>query len=391
VRFTAGYVSAPVCCPSRAGLMTGRYQQRYGHELNAIGPQNLLPNVGLPLSELTLADRLKSAGYATGMVGKWHLGGTEPYHPMRRGFGSFFGFLHEGHFYVDGTHAKAVSLLREKEPPYDDRNPILRGTEPAENPGYLTRTFTREAVAFIDRHHDRPFFLYLPYNAVHSPMQAAETDLARFGSIGDRKRAIFASMLAALDDGVGDVLDALRRHGLEEQTLVMFLSDNGGPTEELTSRNLPFRGGKGQLYEGGIRIPFLIQWKGRIPAGTVDDRPVISLDLVPTALAAASAGPPGPPALDGVNLLPYLEPGKTEAPHDRLGWRYGAWAALREGRWKLVRPRRDADWQLYDLENDPAESRDLAREKPEERKRLVAAWEAWNAPMVEPLWGGRRR
>lgn len=387
VRFTAGYVTAPVCSPSRAGLMTGRYQQRFGHELNAIGLQNRLPHVGLPTSETTFADRLKEAGYATGMVGKWHLGGTDPYHPERRGFDEFFGFLHEGHFYVDDGHARAVSLLRPKEPPYDEQNPILRGWRPVENPGYLTETFTREAVAFLDRHRDRPFFLYLPYNAVHSPMQATETDLARFPAIRERRRAIFAAMLAALDDGVGAVLEKLRALDLETRTLVVFVSDNGGPTAELTSRNEPFRGGKGELYEGGIRVPFLLQWKGRLPAGAVDDRPVSTLDLLPTALAAAGATPPAGAKLDGVSLLPFLEGRDPGSPHDRLAWRYGSWAALREGRWKLVRDGRRKAWSLFDLTADPAESHDLAPEKPQELRRLKASWDAWNTPMVEPRWG----
>ncbi len=277
IRFISGYVTAPVCSPSRAGLLTGRYQQRFGHELNAIGPQNRLPHVGLPTSEKTIADDFRAAGYATGIVGKWHLGGTEPYHPERRGFGEFFGFLHEGHFYVEGRHNGVVSRLRPDEPPYDDQNPVLRGTQPVGDFGYLTGAFTREAVAFIDRHRDRPFFLYLPYNAVHSPMQATEADLGRFPEIKDRKRRIFAAMLGALDEGVGAVLGKLREAGLTEDTLIVFLSDNGGPTAELTSSNAPLRGGKGELYEGGVRVPFLMQWEGHVPGGVVDARPVSSL------------------------------------------------------------------------------------------------------------------
>ncbi len=391
VRFTSGYVTAPVCSPSRAGLLTGRYQQRFGHEFNAIGKQNRLPDVGLPTTERTIADDLRSGGYATGIVGKWHLGGTEPFHPQRRGFSEFFGFLHEGHFYVDGRTSQAVSLLRPNEPPYDEQNPILRGTRPTEDFVYLTEAFTREAVTFIDQHRDRPFFLYLPYNAVHSPMQATEADLARFGQIKDRKRRLFAAMLAALDEGVGAVLDKLREAGLTEETLVVFLSDNGGPTAELTSSNAPLRGGKGQLYEGGIRVPFLMQWVGRLPGGVVQDRPVSSLDVLPTALAAAGVEAPRGAKLDGVDLMPHLGPKSDRPPHERLYWRYGGKAAVREGRWKLVRDGGQKPWELYDLDKDIGESDDMAARQSEVVARLRAAWERWDAELIQPRWGSGPR
>jgi arylsulfatase A-like enzyme len=390
IRFTSGYVTAPVCSPSRAGLLTGRYQQRFGHELNAIGPQNRLPHVGLPTSEKTIADDFRAAGYATGIVGKWHLGGTEPYHPERRGFGEFFGFLHEGHFYADGRHDDVVSLLRTDEPPYDDQNPVLRGTQPVGDFGYLTAAFTREAVAFIDRHRDRPFFLYLPFNAVHSPMQATEADLGRFPEIKDRKRRIFAAMLAALDEGVGAVLGKLREAGLTGDTLIVFLSDNGGPTAELTSSNAPLRGGKGELYEGGVRVPFLMQWEGHLPGGVVDARPVSSLDVLPTALAAAGIKP-DVGKRDGVDLMPYLRGGNDRPPHERLFWRYGGMAALREGRWKLVRDGGQKPWELYDLKKDVGESDNQVARKPEVVGRLTATWERWNSGMIQPLWGSGPR
>lgn len=393
VRMTQGYVSAPVCCPSRAGFMTGRYQTRFGHEFNLIGRDNLKPDAGLPLSETTMAACLKQAGYATGMVGKWHLGAGAPYLPTRRGFDEFFGFLHEGHFYVPPPYRGMTTRLREKEPPYDDENPIRRGEEIVEEREYLTDAFTREAVSFIARHKDHPFFLYLPYNAIHSPMQAKVGDVRRFqDSILDEQRRVFAGMLATLDRGVGEVLETLRRHGLFENTLLVFLSDNGGPTAELTSSNRPLRGGKGQLFEGGIRVPFLAQWPGTIPGGRAIEHPVSALDVLPTAAAAAGARPPA--KLDGVDLLPLLTGRANRPPHETLFWRYGMNVALRKGGWKIVQQREpgkgNPTMQLFDISNDPSETRDLAAEKPGVLREFEAEARRINAEMVKPLWGAGR-
>ena len=285
VRFTDGYVTAPVCCPSRAGLMTGRYQTRFGHELNAIGLQNKQPDVGLPLSETTLASTLKSAGYATGIMGKWHLGGTPKFHPQQRGFDEFFGFLHEGHFYVPPETKGMETHLRNPEPRYDEENPLLRGTQVVQEKEYLTDALTREALSFLDRHKSHPFLLYVPFNAIHSPMQALAPDTDRFAKIQDYHRRVFAGMLSSLDNGIGRILGKLHDSGLDENTLIFFLSDNGGPTSELTSGNQPLRGFKGQTFEGGIRIPFLAQWKGKIKPGQVVHDPVISMDIFATAAA----------------------------------------------------------------------------------------------------------
>lgn len=390
VRFTNGYVSAPFCCPSRAGLLTGRYQTRFGHELNVVGKLNLDPKVGLPLEETTVASALKAAGYATGAIGKWHLGTAPHFHPQNRGFEEFFGFLQEGHFYNPLPHRGLTTRLRTNEPPYDEENPILRGATPVTEPDYLTKAFTREATAFIDRHAARPFFLYLPYNAVHSPMQAPVTEVPKFQDrIHDEQRRLFAAMLSQMDDGIGQVLARLRKHALENETLVIFLSDNGGPTVELTSSNKPLRGGKGQLFEGGIRIPFLMQWPGRIAANHQIDTPVISLDLFATASAAAAAKLPGKP-IDGVNLLPLLASGPRQISLSReaLYWRYGPNMAIRKGRWKLVRQGSER-FQLFDLENDAAESRDLAGQQPALAESLRRELDAMNAQMAPPLWGQR--
>lgn len=386
VRFTQGYVSAPYCCPSRAGLMTGRYQTRFGHEMNAVGRTNLDPKVGLPVDEKTMGDYLRSRGYRTALIGKWHLGATADYHPQRRGFDEFYGFLHEGHFYFPPPYRGALTRLRKNEPPYDEENPILRGTDPVVETEYLTDALAREAVSFIGRNQDSPFFLYLAFNAIHSPMQAPVDRLSEFESIRSGQRRLFAAMLRSMDDAVGSLLAKLQQLNLERDTLIFFLSDNGGPTAELTSSNKPLRGGKGQLWEGGIRVPFAAQWKGRIPAGQVFQHPVISLDILPTALAAAEA--PSPASIDGVNLLPMLRSKATEAAHSRLFWRYGKNIALRRGPWKLVRQGSE-EFQLFHVERDMAEARNVSVENPEIAASLKDDVETLDRQMVPPRWGAR--
>ncbi|MDH7601668.1 MAG: sulfatase [Armatimonadota bacterium] len=374
VRFTNGYVPCPVCSPTRAGLQTGRYQQRFGHEFNP--GNNPGPNFGLPLTEITIANRLKKAGYATGLVGKWHLGFAPEFHPLKRGYDEFFGFLGGAHSY----------FFKDPQPV---NNAILRGTEPVTEDTYLTDAFAREAVAFIKKHAGHPFFLMLCFNAIHTPMQATEKYLRRFRHISDPKRQTMAAMLSAMDDAVGDVLNALRSANIYDNTLIFFISDNGGPTAANASRNDPLSGYKGQVLEGGIRVPFLMQWRKRIPAGKTYDYPVIALDIHPTCVAAAGIdlGRLGGKPLDGVDLLPYVTGKKNGPPHEHLFWRYGTQSAVRSGRWKLVRMQDGT--RLFDLETDIAEQRDLYKERPSIAHELEQAFEKWNSQLIQPLWSGR--
>ncbi|MEW6359943.1 MAG: sulfatase-like hydrolase/transferase [Planctomycetota bacterium] len=370
VRMTNGYVSCPICAPTRAGLLTGRYQQRFGFETNPGPEQYAAENFGLPRSEATIAERMKALGYATGMVGKWHVGFKPEMTPPQRGFDEFFGFL-----------GGATNYFAAKR-----RSAILRGKDPVEEKEYLTDAFGREAAAFIEKHADKPFFLYVPFNAVHSPLEATEKDLASFGNIMDQKRRTYAGMTAAMDNAIGRVLETLRRLELEENTLIFFLSDNGGPTPQTTSSNLPLRGYKGQVYEGGIRIPFMVQWKGRLPAGKVYDRPLIALDILPTTIAAAGGEVSPDWKLDGANLLPYLRGENTSPPHDTLYWRFHQQQAIRQGDWKLVKGGSSANWELYNLAEDIGEQKNLADAMPDKVKELDAAWQAWNKQLMEPKW-----
>ncbi len=383
VRFTSGYVTGPYCSPTRAGLLTGRYQQRFGHEFNP-GPQPGVSKeqLGLPTTETTLADRLKAAGYSTALVGKWHLGSAPHFHPQKRGFDEFFGFLGGAHSYLKwDTKAQ----------------PILRGTEPAPaEETYLTDAFGREAAAYLDRRRgrDEPFFLYLAFNAVHGPLHATQKYLDRFPNLtGDRKT--YAAMTSALDDAVGVVLDRLRANGQDENTIVFYVSDNGGPPVN-ASDNRPLRGYKAQTLEGGVRVPFFVRWTGRVPAGKTYDQPVIQLDIHATALALAGATAPADKPLEGVDLLPYIgaetantAPPAAErpaVPHEHVYWRFGNQWAIRSGDWKLVAARGLTAPALFDLSKDPGEATDLAAQHPEKVTALKAAYDAWDAKNVEPLW-----
>jgi arylsulfatase A-like enzyme len=308
---------------------------------------------------------------------------------MSRGFDEFFGFLGGQHSYLDTQAAS--------------RNPLLDGRKIVNQTDYLTEAFVDRAVNFIKRQKSHPFFLYLAFNAVHTPLEVTQKYLDRFPNIADEQRRKYAAMLSAMDDGIGRTLNALREQGLDDNTIVFFFNDNGGPTMAGTTingaSNAPLRGSKRQTYEGGIRVIFTMRWKGHLPERTTYNHPVIQLDIFPTALGAAGIKPKREWHLDGVDLLPFLSGKQKRSPHDALYWRLGSNLAVRNGDWKLVKtneqPLRPVDAstlndlvgaELYNLAKDLGEHENLASKYPEKVKELAEAWRQWNNTLSKPLW-----
>ena len=440
-RFTNGYSACPVCTPARAALLTGRYQQRYGLEW-VISPDRKTGKTpfGLDVREKTLADLLREQGYVTGALGKWHLGDQPQYFPTKRCFDCFYGYLQWGHYYLNPTPEE---LAHPTDPwilwcgvlggadtaryMIDVSNsPVYRNERVAGFQGYLTDVLNREAVQFIERNKDRPFFLYLAHAGQHVPVQATAKYLRRFPALSDEKqRRTYAAALSAIDDGVGEILAKLREDGLEENTVIFFTSDNGGasfwkprpeildvikawrppaapgkgdlPDYRVVSEcfqrliggngavNLPLSFGKGILYEGGVRVPLIVQWPGVAGAGKVSDAVVSHLDILPTCVAAAGGKLPADREYDGQDLRGYLA-GKAGDWTDRpMFWRVWRDRAVRMGKWKLVWTG-DARPRLYDLAIDIEEEKDLAAEHPAIVGNMQEAWKAWNKKNIAPLF-----
>ena len=388
-RCTSGYVSAPYCSPSRAGLLTGRYQTKFGHEFNPhVGPEGKL---GLPLAERTIADLLRAAGYRTALIGKWHLGFSKDHHPQARGFDEFFGFLVGAHNYA---------WRKDAEPKFastQSNNLIYRGREVQKLDGFATDVFTDEAIAFMKRNKADPWFLYLAYNAVHTPLEISEKLKDRVPTdVQDPARRGYLALLIGLDDAIGRILAYLEESGADQNTLIVFISDNGGSglapfLAYNAAWNGLLRGNKGQTLEGGIRVPFFIAWPGKLPKGKTYDHPVIALDILPTACAAA--GVQIPANIDGVNLMPHLLGEKKTSPHDMLYWRFGPQKAVRKGDWVLVdwrdfEKKTNSGWQLFNLAKDIGQQDNLAAKYPERVAGLRQAWERWDAQNIAPLWHG---
>ena len=386
VRCTNGYVSHPFCSPTRAGLLTGRYQHRFGHENNPVWlPEDTTQ--GLPLDQITLPQVLKQNGYTTGHVGKWHLGAHPQFHPQKRGFDENFTALGGGHIYFPEVKMGGAEY----------NVPMDRNGTAEPQKSYLTNQFGDEAAAFVKRHAEgKPWFLYFAFNAPHTPLQAPPQWLEKFASIKDVNRRTYAAMIAALDENVGKVLTELESTKQRDNTLITFISDNGGPhlakkgngMTDFTD-NSPLRGCKGEVYDGGIRVPFLVSWPAKLKPGTYA-QPVISLDFYTTAITLAGGSVPVDRKIDGVNLIPYLTGENTTAPHEFLFWRSqgpGGIYAARMGDWKYVRLGKSAP-ELYDLKDDIGESKNLAADKPDVLAKLDAAVAAWDKETVAPVFAG---
>lgn len=383
---TNGYTSYSVCGPSRAGLITGRYQQRFGFERNPqYRPHD--PNMGLPKSESTLAETLAKVNYKSGIIGKWHLGADISNHPLNRGFDEFFGHLGGGHTYFPQNLTIKDSYLAKNEPE-SYRTWILKNHTPIKTTQYLTDEFSNEAVAFVDRHKNDPFFLFLAYNAPHTPLEASEKYLSRFPNLKG-KRKTYAAMVSAVDDGVGAVLNKLEELEIDENTLVFFLSDNGGPETKNGSNNGVLRGMKGSPYEGGFRVPFAMQWKGHV-AHKKFEHPVSSLDIFATIAELANAPINKKKPLDGVNLIPYFNGDNTKKPHQNILLRkYDTKIhTVRNNDYKLIVYGKTKVKELYNLKDDISETNNIAKKNPEKVQQLDKIRKSWDAELIDPIFLG---
>ena len=386
VLFTQAYVSAAVCGPSRAGLLTGKYQQKFGFEENNV-PGLMSKNgitgddMGLPLDQKIMADYLKEQGYKTAVFGKWHLGNADRFHPTKRGFDEFYGFRGGARSYM----------------PYGTENQLTRNEDRLERgfgeyeeyEGYLTDGLADEAISFMERNQKNPFFIYLAFNAVHTPMEAKEEDLAKVQGLTGKRKTL-AAMAIAMDKACGKVLNRIKELGLDKNTLIVFTNDNGGPSDANESSNNPLSGTKANHLEGGIRVPFLMSWPGKLKPNTVYDNPISTLDLLPTFITAAGGNVSNIKGLDGVDLIPFLTENTTEKPHETLYWKKEARGAVRHNDWKLVRfPDRPAE--LYNIKEDISEVNDLAAEHPEKVRELYKMLFNWELTLERPLWQLERR
>jgi arylsulfatase A-like enzyme len=382
VRFTQAYVTHPTCGPSRAGLITGKSQYRFGYEENNVPTYMSAVSavdgteMGLPIEEVTMADYLRKQGYATAIYGKWHLGGADRFHPTKRGFDEFYGFRGGARSYFEYT-----------EPPKEPMNKMERGfANFEEHQGYLTDALADESLLFIEKNAKakKPFFAFLSFNAVHTPMDAQPEDLAQFPDL-EGKRKIVAAMGLAMDRAVGKVLAKLKELGIEDNTIVVFTNDNGGPTDANASSNLPLSGIKATHLEGGLRVPFLMKYPGKLKPNTTYNLPISTFDLLPTFFKAAGGDIAHLEDIDGVDLLPFVNGQKTGRPHETLFWKRDARAVIRKGDWKFIRfPDRPAE--LFYLPDDERELNNLADQEPKRYLQMYKELFAWEATLERPRW-----
>ena len=384
VVFSEGYVSYAVCSPSRAGLITGRYQNRFGYSRNIL----LAPNdslMGLPLSEQTLPDVLNNVDYKTKAIGKWHLGAHKSLVPEKRGFDEFFGFLIGGHrYFPEDLTLNDLTEARRQMDGYITK--IYDNGKRINTKKYLTEELSDNAVKFIEDNSDNPFFLYLSYNAPHTPLQATTKDLERNKHIDIEKRQTYAAMVSSMDDGIGLILDKLEQKNIFENTIVFFFSDNGGVEWYNFSDNGPLRGIKGDFFEGGIRVPFAMQWPNKIEPGTIYDKPIIALDIFATVASAAKAEKYIKNEIDGVNLIPYLSGNKSGLPHEYLYWKNPDKDidVIRDDRYKYLRIKNDE--YIFDLKNDISEESNIINLSKPIYDRLKSQFKLWEKDMIDPVF-----
>ncbi len=398
VIFTDGYVTCPVCAPSRAALLSGRYQQRFGFWDN-IGPYRAAPDIkpGIPPSLPIMSERLKKLGYVSGFFGKSHDGKDEAMMPFSR-WDEFYGFNNGASCYLGDMNSESNPIFHNRQivsrsyrkRGIDHKQVCVNGVIIKDIENYLTDKLGEMAVKFIERNKHRPFLCYVPFNAIHGPFQAPKSLYDKYAYIKDSKRRRVMAMLESLDQNVGRILNCLKKNKLMEKTLIVFLSDNGGHE---ASPNTPLRGKKGTFWEGGLRVPFCMQWTGHIKPGMVYRYPVSSLDILPTFIEAAGGQVKPEWKLDGVSLLPFLTGQKSGRPHQTLYWIWsgGRNRAIRHGDFKAVTTDNGSHWHLYDLAHDISEQHDLASQYPERLKAMIHKHELWRKTIKPPLWGWNKK
>ncbi len=389
--FSSAYVAHPFCGPSRTSLMTGRYAHKIGAQFN-LPPNSETIGEGVPLSETFISTVLQKSGYKTGIIGKWHLGAIPKYHPNNRGFDEFYGFLGGGHNYHPEQFKAAYKKQKEKGEKviFEYLLPLENNEKEVDETEYLTDAFSREAVRFVNKTTQKKdaFFLYLSYNAPHTPLEGKKEDLEKFMHIKDEKRRNYAAMVYAVDRGVDQITKALEANGQLENTLIIFLSDNGGRTDA-GANNFPLRESKGSTCEGGYRVPMFFHWPGKVPAGETFNFPVSTLDFYPTFAALAKANVPKGKLLDGKNIWEdFLH--KTNSHENQniyvLRHREGYTdVGIRNNEWKALKTNQN-NWKLYNLNKDIGENQDLSHENPELLKSMVKEGEKWSRSHSQPRW-----
>ncbi len=424
IRFNDAYVTAPICAPSRAAILTGRYQQRFGFETQpmefyptnrleyAAGKRSdlgdwrvvaepdfpspwMVERQGVPPSEINMAELFQSSGYSTGIIGKWHLGHGKEHIPNARGFDYQYGFYGAFSLYTPAQNTEGyvnfiqddLSSRHQWNMKRNENAAIRENDKVVKESDYLTFAMTKKAKEFISQKKDSSFFLYLSYNAPHVPFQAPQSYFDQFSHIKDKNRRVYLAMIKALDDAVGDLMSHLEQNDLLENTIIYFISDNGGASYTGATNNGPLKGGKITHFEGGLNVPFMMQWKGKINGGEVYEYPVSSMDIFTTSLNACSIPVPEDRTIDGRDLLEYIRANNENQPHPILYWRTDHIKAIRYKHWKLILSSRDGWIHMYNLKTDKSEKIDVRSLLQDEKEELLRFFNEWNEDLPqEYLW-----